>query len=52
VGTGNTLEKKSVMLGQVGDTSIEIFTNLDGSTKIVVSDTSNYDENKNTLIFE
>lgn len=50
-GTG-TLSKKVVKLWKVWDTNIEVIGNFDKKDKIITSDMSNYDENKNTVVVE
>lgn len=44
-----SLKKKSVKLGSVGDTNIEVFTTVGKNDSIITTDMSNYDESKNIL---
>lgn len=46
------LTKKTVTLGRVNDTSIEVFGKFNINDAIITTDMSNYDENKNTLTLQ
>ena len=43
------LEKRSVKLGKVGDTNVEVFSPFAKNDVIIITDMSNYDPSKNDL---
>ncbi len=49
LGSGNAIKYRSVRLGKLRGETIEILDTLDASTKIILTDTSNYDPTKHTL---
>lgn len=49
LGSGNTIEYRSVQLGKLRGDTIEILDTLDASTKIILTDTANYDPTKHIL---
>ncbi len=50
--TEGGLTKKTVTLGRVSDTNIEVFGAFGANDAIITTDMSNYDESKNTLILQ
>ena len=45
-----TLEKRSIKLGKVADTNIEVFGSFQKDDAIIITDMSNYDPSRNNLI--
>ena len=45
-----TLEKRSIKLGKVADSNIEVFGSFQKDDAIIITDMSNYDPSRNNLI--